>query len=92
VKCRGRRRRRYWEEGEGRERQFHPKTYGWERQKHMVRKGFPVLPLLIPPVLQGEKEITKRDDDGVWTEKDRQGGRKTTNQMTKKNYDWENIH
>jgi hypothetical protein len=55
VKCRGRRRRRNWEEGEGRERRFHPKTYGWERQKHVVRKGFPVPPLLLPPVLQGEK-------------------------------------
>jgi len=70
VKCRGRRRRRYWEEGEGRERRFHPKTHGWEWQKHVVRKGFPVPPLLLPPVLQGEKEITKRDDgDGIWTER-----------------------
>jgi hypothetical protein len=69
VKCKGRRRRRHWEEGEGRERRFHPKTRGSERQKHMVRKGFPVVPpLLLPPVLQVEKETTKRDDvDGVWT-------------------------
>jgi hypothetical protein len=75
VKCRGRRRRRYWEEGEGRERRFHPKTHGSERQKHVVRKGFPVPPLLLPPVLQVEKEITKRDDvESVWTEKDRQEG------------------
>jgi hypothetical protein len=71
VKCRGRRRRRRWEEGEGRERRFHPKTREWERQKHVVRKGFPVPPLLLPPVLQGEKEITKRDDvDGVSREND----------------------
>jgi hypothetical protein len=62
VKCRGRRRRRHWEEGEGRERRIHPKTYGWERQTHMVRKGFPVPPLLLPPVLQVEEEITKRED------------------------------
>jgi hypothetical protein len=27
----------------------------------VVRKGFPVPPLVLPPVLQGEKEITKRD-------------------------------
>jgi hypothetical protein len=41
----------------------------------VVRKGFPVPPLLLPPVLQGEEEITKRDDaEGVWTEKDRQEG------------------
>jgi hypothetical protein len=52
-----------------------------ERQKYVVRKGFPVSPLILPLILQVEKEITKRDDaDGVWTEKDRQGGRKTTNQ------------
>ena len=75
MKCRGWRRRGDWEEGEGRERRFHPKTHGWEWQKHVVRKGFPVPPLLLPPVLQVEKEITKRDDvDGVWTEKDRQEG------------------
>ena len=36
----------------------------------MVRKGFPVPPLLLLPVLQGEEEITKRDDgDGIWTER-----------------------
>jgi hypothetical protein len=75
VKCRGRRRRRHWEEGEGRERRFHPKTRGWERQTHVVRKGFPVPPLLLPPVLQVEEEITKREDaDGVWTEKDDKEG------------------
>ena len=79
MKCRGRRRRRYWEEGEGRERRFHPKTHGWEWQKHVVRKGFPVPPLLLPPVLQGEKEITKRDDgDGIWT------GRRTRKEKTTK--------
>jgi hypothetical protein len=34
----------------------------------VVRKGFPVPPLLLPPILQGEEEITKRGDaDGVWT-------------------------
>jgi hypothetical protein len=41
----------------------------------MVRKGFPVPPLLLPPVLQGEKEITKRDDgDGVGGKDDRKEG------------------
>jgi hypothetical protein len=46
-----------------------------ERQTHVVRKGFPGPPLLLPPVLQGEEEITKRDDvDGVWTgRKDKEG-------------------
>jgi hypothetical protein len=34
----------------------------------VVRKGFPVPPLRLLPVLQREEEITKRDDvDGVWT-------------------------
>jgi hypothetical protein len=75
VKCRGRRRRGHWEEGEGRERRFHPKTRGWEWQKHVVRKGFPVPPLLVTPVLQGEKEITKRADvDGVWTRRTTEEG------------------
>ena len=80
MKCRGMRRRRHWEEGEGRERRFHPKTHGWERHKHVARKGFPVPPLFLPPVLQGEKEITKRDDaGGVWTRRtDKEGGNDET--------------
>ena len=47
----------------------------------MVRKGFPVPPLLLLPVLQGEEEITKRDDgDGIWT-----GRRTRKEKMTKPN-------
>jgi hypothetical protein len=79
--------------GEGRERRIHPKTHGWERQTHVVKKGFPVPPLLLPPVLQVEEEITKREDvDGVWTEKDDQGRRKRRSQMMKQNCDWTNFH
>jgi hypothetical protein len=37
VKCRGRRRRGNWEEGEGRERRFHPKHMGGSgRQDHVA--------------------------------------------------------
>ena len=37
----------------------------------MVRKGFPVPPSLLPPVLQVEEEITKRENiDGEKDDKD----------------------